>query len=380
MGKALNGKELGKGITQRKDKLYQARYINRFGKRVTLYGKTLSEITKKLREAQYNDEQQSNLINTGMTLDEWYERWITTCKQHCRNTTLRSYAICYNRLRAELGWRKLSSLNLIVLQEAFNHLKTDASRSDSKAVLVDMLNRAVESDLLVKNVAYGIKTVLLDENSEEKRILSDSEIEILLKEKKGCSLQNFLILGLETGMRMGEILGLTWDCIDFDKGIIDVKQTLIYLPNKGNAIYEFHKPKTRKGKRSIPMTLKAKEALLEQRKWKSHVEIRHNPRPGMEDLVFCSKTNNPIHETNVRKAINYVVDKINRENSDTNFETFTPHTLRHTFASKCIKNGMRPKSLQTILGHASLQMTMDLYCHVEESTLKEEMSLMGEMV
>ena len=103
MGKALNGKELGKGITQRKDKLYQARYINRFGKRVTLYGKTLSEITKKLREAQYNDEQQSNLINTGMTLDEWYERWITTCKQHCRNTTLRSYAICYNRLRAELG-------------------------------------------------------------------------------------------------------------------------------------------------------------------------------------------------------------------------------------------------------------------------------------
>lgn len=204
MGKALNGKELGKGITQRKDKLYQARYINRFGKRVTLYGKTLSEITKKLREAQYNDEQQSNLINTGMTLDEWYERWITTCKQHCRNTTLRSYAICYNRLRAELGWRKLSSLNLIVLQEAFNHLKTDASRSDSKAVLVDMLNRAVESDLLVKNVAYGIKTVLLDENSEEKRILSDSEIEILLKEKKGCSLQNFLILGLETGMRMGD--------------------------------------------------------------------------------------------------------------------------------------------------------------------------------
>ena len=58
----------------------------------------------------------------------------------------------------------------------------------------------------------------------------------------------------------------------------------------------------------------------------------------------------------------------------------TPHTLHHTFASKCIKNGMRPKSLQTILGHASLQMTMDLYCHVEESTLKEEMALMGEVV
>ena len=79
-----------------------------------------------------------------MTLDEWYERWITTCKQHCRDTTLRSYATQYNRLRPDLGWRKLTSLNLVVLQEAFNHLKTDASRSDCRAVLIDMLNRAVE--------------------------------------------------------------------------------------------------------------------------------------------------------------------------------------------------------------------------------------------
>lgn len=380
MGKSLNGKELGKGITQRKDGLYRARFINRFGKRQTLYGKTISEITKKLRDEQYNDERQLNLVSSGMTLDEWYERWITTCKQHCRDTTLRSYAIQYNRLRPELGWRKLTSLNLVVLQEAFNHLKTDASRSDCRAVLIDMLNRAVESDLLVKNVAYGINTILDDEEIEEKRILSDEEIEILLNTKKGCSLQNFLILGLGTGLRMGEMLGLTWDCVDFDNGIIKVRQTLAYLPNNGEAIYEFHRPKTKAGKRDIPMTVEVREALLSQQRWKSHVSIRHNPRPGMENLVFCSKTNNPIHESNIRGAIRYLVDKINRENPDLDFKPFTPHGLRHTFATKCIAKGMRPKTLQKILGHNSLQMTMDLYCHVEESTLKEEMKLMGEVV
>lgn len=380
MGKSLKGKELGKGITQRKDGLYQARFINRFGKRQTLYGKTISEITKKLRDEQYNDERQLNLVSSGMTLDEWYERWIKTCKQHCRDTTLRSYEIQYNRLRTELGWRKLTSLTLVVLQEAFNHLKTDASRSDSRAVLIDMLNRAVESDLLVKNVAYGINTILDDEEVEEKRILSDEEIEILLNTKKGCSLQNFLILGLGTGMRMGEMLGLTWDCVDFDKGIIKVRQTLAYLPNNGEAIYEFHRPKTKAGKRDIPMTVEVRDALLNQKRWKSHVSVRHNPRLGMEDLVFCSKTNNPINESNIRGAIRYLVDKINRENPDLNFESFTPHGLRHTFATKCIAKGMRPKTLQKILGHSSLQMTMDLYCHVEESTLKEEMKLMGEVV
>lgn len=380
MGKALSGKELGTGITQRKDGLYQARFINRFGKRQTLYGKTISEITKKLREEQYNDEKQLNLISSGMTLDEWYECWVTTCKQHCRNTTLRAYEIQYNRLRPELGWRKLSSLNLVVLQEAFNHLKTDASRSDCRAVLIDMLNRAVESDLLVKNVAYGINTMLNDEEYEEKRILSDKEIEILLSKKKGCSLQNFLIVGLGTGMRMGEILGLTWDCVDFEKGLIRVRQTLTYLPNNGEAIYEFHKPKTKAGKRDIPMTVEVKEALLAQQRWKSHVVIRHNPKPGMENLVFCSKTNNPIHESNVRQSIRYLVDKINRDNPELDFKPFTPHGLRHTFATKCIAKGMKPKTLQKILGHNSLQMTMDLYCHVEESTLKEEMALIGEVV
>ena len=100
----------------------------------------------------------------------------------------------------------------------------------------------------------------------------------------------------------------------------------------------------------------------------------------MEKLVFCSKTNNPIHESNMRTAIRYLLNKINRENSNFNFTNFTPHCLRHTFATKAIARGMKPKTLQKILGHNSLQMTMDLYCHVEEHTLREEMALMGKVV
>ena len=380
MGKSLNGKELGKGITQRKDGLYQARFTNRFGKRQTIYASTVTEITKKLRDEQYNDEKQINVVDSSVTLDEWYDKWISTCKKHCRDTTKRTYAIQYNRLRESLGWRKLTRLNLVVLQDAFNELATDKMRKDCKALLVDMLNRAVETDLLVKNVAVGINPIIDNGEIAEKRILSDEEVKILLETSKDGQLYPFFVVALKTGMRMGEILGLTWDCVDFENGIIDVQKTLCYLPNDGAAIYEFHSPKTRAGKRQIPMTKEVCDILLEQKARKDRIAVRHNPRVGMEQLVFCSKTNNPINEANIRGAIRYLVDKINKENPNLNFEQFTPHGLRHTFATKAIAKGMRPKTLQKILGHNSLQMTMDLYCHVEKNTLKEEMALLGEVV
>ena len=159
MGKSLKGKELGKGISQRKDGRYQARFVNRFGKRQILYGQTMTEITRLLRKAQYEDEKQLNVVDSKITLDEWFDIWLDTCKKNCRNTTKRTYTVQYNRLRSDLGWRKLNTLNLVIIQMAFNKLGSDKSRQDCRAVLVDMLNRAVESELIVRNPALGVNTI-----------------------------------------------------------------------------------------------------------------------------------------------------------------------------------------------------------------------------
>ena len=252
MGKSLKGKELGKGISQRKDGLYQARFINRFGKRQTIYAKTYNDITKKLRDAQYEDEKQINVVTSNMTLDEWYNVWMTTCKKHCRDTTRRTYSVQYNRLREELGWRKLTNLNLVIIQNAFNNLKSDKSRRDCKALLVDMLNRAFESDLVNKNVAVSVNTKIDGTEQPEKRVLTPDEIQILYQSTRNSQLYPFFVLALNTGMRMGEILGLTWECVDFETGFIHVEKTLCYLPNNGTAIYEFHPPKSKAGKRTFP--------------------------------------------------------------------------------------------------------------------------------
>lgn len=104
----------------------------------------------------------------------------------------------------ELGWRKLSQLNLVILQDVFNQLATDTMRADCKSLLVDMLNRAVETELLNKNIAFGINTIIDNEEKEEKRILSNKEIDILLETSKGGQTYAFFIVALGTGMRMGD--------------------------------------------------------------------------------------------------------------------------------------------------------------------------------
>lgn len=102
------------------------------------------------------------------------------------------------------------------------------------------------------------------------------------------------------------------------------------MPNNGKAIYEFHPPKSKAGKRNIPMSKQVKEVLQEQRIWHEDVTTRFQPQQGFEDLVFTSKTNRPIHESNIRSSIEYIVDRINAQNPTEKFERFTPHCLRHT--------------------------------------------------
>ena len=188
---------------------------------------------------------------------------------------------------------------------------------------------------------------------------------------------NIFLLALSTGMRLGEMLGLCWDCVDFDNNIIRVERTLVYMPKREEGLYGLNPPKTQTSRREIPMTKEVRAMLLQQKMTHKYISSMYEPRKGFEDLVFISKTNNPINESNAKSTLNYYIAKIQQEHPE--YKPFSMHCLRHTFATNCIEAGMRPKTLQKILGHKSLQMTMDLYTHVRTDTLKEQMGLVAEM-
>lgn len=308
MGKSLKGKELGKNISQRKDGRYQARFINRFGQRQTIYANTLNEIRSKLREEQYNDAKEINVVSNNVTLDEWFKIWLDTCKQGCRASTKETYTIHYKRVQADLGWRKITALNLVVMQDAINKLCSDNARKNSKKILV-------------------------------------------------------------------ELCGLTWEDVDFKDKLLHVRHTLCYFSKGGKYVFEIHDTKTDNGERTIPLTDKAFWVLKKQRVRKQEIIFKGKiPLEGYENLVFVTRNNRPTQQFLVQECMNLIIHRIQQVNNS--FEAFTPHTFRHTFATRAIENSMQPKVLSKLLGHGQLQITMDLYCHVMEDTLVDEMKKM----
>ena len=375
MGKSLKGKELGKNISQRKDGRYQARFINRFGQRQTIYAKTLNEIRARLREEQYNDVKEVNVVSNNVTLDEWFKIWLETCKQGCRASTKETYTVHYKRIQHDLGWRKITSLNLVIMQDAINKLCSDNARKNSKKILVDMLDKAVDTNLLTKNVAKQINPIITREKKKERRVLTVEETEQFLMQAEGTFYYELFVLALETGMRVGELCGLTWEDIDFRDKLLHVRHTLCYFSKGGKYVFEMHDTKTDNGERVIPLTEKAIKTLKKQKIRKQEIILKGKmPVEGYENLVFVTRNNRPTQQFIIQECMNLIIQRIQQVNE--NFEAFTPHTFRHSFATRAIENGMQPKVLSKLLGHGQLQITMDLYCHVMEDTLVEEMKKM----
>ena len=373
MGKSLSGKELGLGICQRKDGLYQGRFTNRFGKRETLYDKKLNNLRIRLRKAQIDDDNAANPLKSNMTLDEWYDIWIDTFKRNCRNTTIVEYKGIYKSIKQELGWRKLQTLEPVILQKVLNDLKSDNQRKMVKTILSDILDKAKRNGLISKNPAKSLITQIDNEYPKERRVLSIQETELFLEYSKESRYYNLFVVALETGMRIGELKALYWNDIDFSRRALWVKKTMCLVRGDHGTYFEVHNPKTFSGNRLIPLTNKCIEALMRQKILNTSTVQKYKDT-NFTNLVFPSKKNQPFHDMVILESIHNVIAKMAADGFYV--EKFGPHTFRHTFATRAIENDMNPKTLQRILGHSSLQMTMNLYCHVSDDKLFDEMKKM----
>lgn len=370
MGKDLKGKELGQGISQRKDGLYQARYTDRWNKRKTIYNKSLRELRNQLAEAMSNNKKFLN-IKEDMTLDEWFDRWMGIYKEKSiRPNTKREYVHIYQKnISPYIGCRQINTFVKSDIQRLIDIAHDDGylyeRQNKIKVILKDMLQRAVEDNLIINNPVSGIK--LRADKEIKAQSLSLEQQELFFEYSKNTFYENLFNVAINTGLRPGELFALNISDIDFYNGCINVNKTLVYQKYLTDTRKEFHiePPKTRKSYRKVPMNSLCREYLKRQIELK---EVLSKKRPKQQnDYLFVTKFNTPLNSQIYSDAIKAVIRQINLVRAfDDQFPNFSGHTFRHTFATRCFENGVDGKVVQEFLGHASLKMTMDLYTHVTE--------------
>lgn len=370
MGKDLKGKELGVGITQRKDGLYQGRYTDRFGKKQTIYEKKLTDLRRNLAKA-IADNENFVSVSQNIALDAWFDRWMEIYKdKSVRPNTKREYTHIYNKnISPYIGNRNINSLVKSDIQWLIDKAHEDNYKYERqnkiKVILTDMFSRAIEDNLMVRNPTSGVK--LRADKKVVAKALTLEEQNTFFDFCKNTFYDNLFNVAVNTGLRPGELFALQLSDVNMEDGYIDVNKTLVYQKYLDDDHKTFHvePPKTKQSYRKVPINSVCRAYLKKQFELKKIVSQK---RPKQKnEYLFVTKFNTPLNSVIYSDAIKAVARQINLVRPfDNEFRVFSGHTFRHTFATRCFEANVEPKVVQAYLGHASIKMTMDLYTHVTE--------------
>lgn len=291
-------------------------------------------------------------INSEETVSLAANAWLKRCKAYgLERATLRSYEGHFrHHIEPKIGDLLLSEMTRGDVEEFLDDMLESSSKAMTKKVLASLraiLDHGQSRDWIDRNFAREVKLTHGRRHEEEKVIPTKDEIRSLLKNVPAKH-KPIIVTVIFTGMRSSELRGLTWENVDLERGIIQVRQ-------RADRWNEMGVPKSRAGRRDIPLTPMVRETLKE---WQKVC-----PK-GPLGLVFPNGKGNPESLANLyNRAFKPlmvecgIVDGAGKPR-------FSIHCLRHAAASLYIEQGWSPKKIQTILGHSSINMTFDVYGHL----------------
>lgn len=380
MGKNLKGKECGKGISQRKDGKFTARFTTKDGGRREKHFNTLPEARNWLADAQYEDKHGKVITSPEMTVDMWFDFWMENLICDLSPNTRRNYRERYKiNIQPVIGSMRLSDVKPMHCKIVLNRMDAVYAGSTIRQTYIamgTMLRSAVMNKMIFEHPMDGVRYTKPVRAVDDIKFLTVAEQQIFMEAAKRSHNYRQYALLLETGLRTGELIGLTWDAIDWRKRTLTVNKTLEYRHKQDS--WRAGPPKTATSYRTIPLTNRAfdilKECYSERDTRKESDTLSQileyiDRRTGetnylvMKDLVFINfRTGEPAKNSSYDTHLYKLCD-------EAGIKRFCMHALRHTYATRAIESGMQPKVLQKLLGHKSIKTTMDRYVHVTDDSM-----------
>ncbi|MCL2718786.1 MAG: site-specific integrase [Lachnospiraceae bacterium] len=386
-------RERGDGSIRKRDNgSWEGRYSyidDDTGKRKTksVYAPTKNEVKRKLKELiNYIDnapDDSEYIKQNDVTFGGWLDTWMKDYKKNSvRPATYTTYHYCIEtHIRPELGDIKLQRLRPDHIQKLLNDMTRGNKKKAPlaswtvlkvKNIISGALEQAIRNQIIPYNPARATIPPKLEQ--KEIRILTDEEQKQFLEATVGHRYEALFKLALATGMRRGELLALTWDCIDWKSNSIAVKGSVSRVkdPDTGESELHYSEPKTKSSRRQVPILPSIVPVLRAHMERQEAEKAKAGSVWNERTLLFC---------TNIGTAIepNKVFSVLNKITESADLPRITFHALRYTFATRMLEAEVPAKVVQDVLGHADVTLTLNTYSHVIGTTAHEQMSKINDL-
>lgn len=391
------GRALRKGeIYRESDGRYAYGYVDPYGKRKFIYSKDL----KKLREREeklFKDQLDGlNVYVMGKaSLNFVFDRYIST-KSELRETTYTNYTYMYDRfVREGFGKRKIGEIKYSDVLYFYYDLLNDRGLQVNTletihTVLHPTFQLAVRDDIIRNNPSDGVMAEIKKKNTKKKNMRHALTIEqqrafmnYIASSPIFVHWNSIFTVLLGTGCRIGEVVGLRWSDIDMEKRTIDINHSMTYYPRRTDTYkceFKVSLPKTEAGIRILPMMQPVYEALQSEYERQKEDGFCTAVVDGMSGFIFSNRFGMIHNPAAINRAIRRIIEAHNAEEiikakkekrEPVIIPHFSCHHLRHTFCSRFCENETNIKIIQEIMGHASIETTMDIYAEVNSDKKKE---------
>ena len=375
----------------------ESRRVTVVSGQVSIYAPTLEKLREQEEQIIVDKHDGIRSDVKSITVNEMFNLWCQL-KRGIKDSTFKNYIYMYELfVKPSFGKNRLVQVKKSDVRKFYNSLADGkvlkiATIDNVHNVLHQVFQVAVDDGMIRQNPTDNmLKELKLSHGfeREKKEALTVAQqklfFDYMLSHPKDTHWYPVFYVMANTGMRVGEITGLRWSDIDLKKGIIRVNHTLVYYNHRDEkgCYFSINTPKTKAGEREIPMTEGVKQAFLMEREFQSQAEISSKSRvDGYDDFIFVNRYGDVQNQGNLNKALrrmmrdcnDEILEKYGADSDPVLLPQFSCHILRHTFATRLCESGANLKFIQSILGHADVSTTMNIYVDVTDALKKKEIT------